>query len=77
MLDKDAPRDSPEHPSPDHIVFAQTGYGDWFAIRSTDPAMPADSQVTWWDHETFAPRDQWPSVAFFLAYLIEMSDRAP
>lgn len=74
-LEQDAPHDDPEHPSPHDIVFAQTGCGDWFAIRSTDPAMPTDAKVTWWDHETFTPRDQWPDVATFIAYLLEIADR--
>jgi hypothetical protein len=74
-LDEDAPRGSPEAPSPDDIVFAGAANGDWFAIRATDPRLPADARVTWWDHETFAPKDEWPTVASFVNYLIAMLDR--
>jgi hypothetical protein len=74
-LDQHAPRDAAEAPSPDDIVFAGTGCGDWFAIRATDPKLPADAKVTWWDHETFAPKDEWPTVASFVEHLVSMSDR--
>lgn len=57
------------------IVIASTGWGDWFAIRRSDPRLPADAQIAWWDHETLAPRDEWPTVASFVAYLVEECHR--
>jgi hypothetical protein len=63
-------------PRKDDIQIATTGYGDWYAIRSDDPKLPADARITWWDHETLAPSDEWPTVASLVSHLIEVCDRA-
>lgn len=58
------------------IVIAWSPNGDWFAIRPSDPSMPEEARVTWWDHETLQARHEWPSICAFVAALIEAADRA-
>lgn len=74
--DPDDPPDPDETPSADDLIIATTPFGDWYAFRKTDPALPADARITHWDHETTLPADQWPTVAAFAAAIIEAADRA-
>lgn len=65
----------PDGPLEGDIVIAWSPNGDWFAIRPSDPAMPEEAGVTWWDHETLRAHHEWPSICAFVAELIETADR--
>jgi len=65
----------PDGPLKGDIVIAWSPNGDWFAIRPSDPAMPEEAGVTWWDHETLRAHHEWPSICAFVAKLIETADR--
>lgn len=67
--------DDPDGPLEGDIVIAWSPNGDWFAIRPTDPAMPEDATVTWWNHETLRPHQEWLTISSFVAELIEVSDK--
>lgn len=64
--------DPDESPSRKDIVIGETPFGDWFSIRTSDPALPRDARVTWWDHETLLPVDEWPSVLAFISHLVDL-----
>lgn len=65
----------PDGPLKGDIVIAWSPNGDWFAIRPSDPAMPEEAAVTWWDHETLHAHHEWPSICAFVAELVETADR--
>jgi hypothetical protein len=65
----------PDGPLEGDIVIAWSPNGDWFAIRPSDPAMPEEAAVTWWDHETLHAHHEWPSICAFVAELVETADR--
>jgi hypothetical protein len=62
-------------PSPDDIVIGHIASGDWYAIRPTDPLMPDDARVTHWSHETGTITDEWPNVAAFVNYMMQLADK--
>lgn len=64
-----------EAPSKRDIVIGETDFGDWFSTRPTDPFMPDDARVTWWDHETLSPVDEWPSVVAFVCYIVGLLEQ--
>lgn len=66
----------PDSPLKGDIAIAWSPDGDWFAIRPSDPAMPEEARVTWWDHETLRAHQEWPSVCAFVAELVETADRS-
>ncbi len=68
--------DADEEPSKRDLVIAGTPYGDWYAFRKGDPLLPADARIVHWDHETMSTLDEWPSVAAFAAYIVNICDCA-
>lgn len=72
----DTTGDPEDGPLPIDLSLACEPFGNWYAIRTTDAALPADAKVTLWDHETSSMSDAWPSVAAFAAHLVTMIDRA-
>jgi hypothetical protein len=75
-LDNDRQRDPDDAPSTSDLAFGRTDDGDWFAVRMDDPLLPADARVVHWDHETASIKDEWPTVAAFVAEIIAACDRA-
>jgi len=71
----DGDADPEDAPSRKDLVLAETPYGDWFAIRATDPKLPDDAAVVHWDHETTSKHDEWPTVLAFVAFLVEELDK--
>ncbi len=60
-----------ERPSSKDIVIGTTAFGDWYAIRTDNSALPRDAVVRLWSHETLYPTQAWDTVAEFAAYLAE------
>ncbi|HEX2839214.1 MAG TPA: hypothetical protein VHN77_13945 [Phycisphaerales bacterium] len=75
-LDAETERDPEDAPGADDLVIATTQYGNWYSVRRSDPLMPLDGRVTYWDHETLSVSDEWPTVAAFAAHLVSFCDAA-
>lgn len=66
--------DDAEAPTKKDIEIGSTIFGDWYGVRMSDKAMPRDSKVRLWNHETCSIMQEWDDVAAFVQYLIELME---
>ncbi|GJQ29541.1 MAG: hypothetical protein HBSAPP03_14250 [Phycisphaerae bacterium] len=74
VFDRSARGDDPDTPTRHDIEIGSTIFGDWYGVRTTDRAMPANAKVRLWDHETGSIKRAWESVEQFALFLIEFMD---